>query len=128
MIIIFLIMIFKVASLKSYSIKNTRLVHNYRFDNLMMASNPPIWSSIDSFSILSRSILIIGKVAKGYGRGSKKLGVPTANIPYFDKELTENSFQNGVYFGWGKIASDTNIYPVIANIGKSPTFAGQVLL
>jgi len=33
---------------------------------------------------------------------------------------------NGVYFGWAKIESDSMIYPTIANIGKSPTFAGQV--
>ena len=70
-------------------------------------------------------------MASGYGRGSKKLGFPTANLPYFDSPLSSNHIMAGVYFGWaavdGKTPEDSSvIYPCVANIGKSPTFVGQV--
>jgi FAD synthase len=37
----------------------------------------------------------IGPVAAGYGRGSKKLGFPTANLPYFDDILQSSDIKNG---------------------------------
>jgi riboflavin kinase len=78
--------------------------------------------------LLPFKLLVFAPVAKGYGRGSKKLGVPTANIPYFSDQLVENNLKNGVYFGWGRVESEKNLYPVVANIGRSPTFVGQVIL
>jgi FAD synthase len=63
----------------------------------------------------------------GYGRGSKKLGVPTANLPHFDDEIARNSLKNGVYFGWGYLPSEGEILGCVANIGKSPTFVNQVI-
>ena len=53
------------------------------------------FSSRDSFTLLEKPILLIGEVAAGYGRGSKKLGVPTANLPYFDTKLAENNVARG---------------------------------
>lgn len=75
-----------------------------------------------------------GPVMAGYGRGSKKLGFPTANLPHFNSLLNEFQLKNGVYFGWAQIGNNNNngidtaveIYPVVANIGFSPTFANQV--
>jgi len=45
-----------------------------------------------------------GEVATGYGRGGKKLGVPTANLP---ESLFADSLRDvppGVYFGWAEVA------------------------
>ena len=36
---------------------------------------------INNYKMLSKILLLQGKVTTGYGRGSKKLGVPTANLP-----------------------------------------------
>ncbi|KAI1000222.1 hypothetical protein K3495_g7976 [Podosphaera aphanis] len=43
-----------------------------------------------------------GVVVKGFGRGSKELGMPTANIPIGTKEETRwiSGITSGVYFGW----------------------------
>lgn len=71
-------------------------------------------------------ILPEGPVSNGYGRGSKKLGVPTANLPHFDSEIKDSSLLNGVYFGWGYLPADGEILACVANIGKSPTFVNQV--
>lgn len=84
-----------------------------------------------------------GTVSTGYGRGSKKLGVPTANLP--ESQFAENlrSLPTGVYFGWAALegAAETNNdagkgapggggscsgpWKCVANVGYSPTFAGQ---
>lgn len=56
------------------------------------------WSSKDSFTLLEKCVLLIGNVTTGYGRGSKQLGVPTANLPYFDKQLTEYEVPRGMSF------------------------------
>ena len=75
--------------------------------------------------LLNKAILAQGIVASGYGRGSRKLGFPTANLPYFNEALQEANIKNGVYFGWGKVQGNEHKFPCIANIGLSPTFVGE---
>ena len=62
-----------------------------------------------------------GKVVKGFGRGSKKLGFPTANIDpsSWDIEITEQEY--GVYCGVVTIKNNIKKYCVFS-IGKNPTF------
>jgi riboflavin kinase len=80
------------------------------------------------WGILEKALFLRGEVKSGYGRGSKKLGFATANLPQFDELLNENCIERGVYFGWGRICNDNNkmeTYQCVANIGKSPTFEGM---
>ena len=82
--------------------------------------------STSGLGALKDAILLQGQVTHGYGRGSKKLGVPSANLPHFDAELRENGVSQGVYYGWSKVyGKEGNEVPCVANIGKSPTFEGQ---
>lgn len=64
----------------------------------------------------------------GYGRGSKTLGFPTANLPHFDSELREHSVKRGIYYGWASIAGEKEVFPCVTNIGVSPTFEDEVSL
>lgn len=67
-------------------------------------------------------------VVTGYGRGSKQLGVPTANM---DPEPIQQQLQQlpqGVYFGWaqldpsdGSAAADADIHKMVMNVGCRPT-------
>ncbi|KAF2136031.1 uncharacterized protein K452DRAFT_292751 [Aplosporella prunicola CBS 121167] len=42
-----------------------------------------------------------GTVIKGFGRGSKELGIPTANIPIEGLSVGGNDqLQSGIYYGW----------------------------
>lgn len=55
---------------------------------------------------LSQRMKFRGKVDSGYGRGGKKLGIPTANLP---ESLFSNALKDvaaGVYFGWAVIEGD----------------------
>ena len=67
----------------------------------------------------------IGKVHRGYGRGSRKLGYPTANFPQFESFLNRYNLKNGVYYGYARVPTFSSIYPFVCNIGLSPTFSGQ---
>ena len=44
-----------------------------------------------------------GRVIKGFGRGSRTLGIPTAN---FDEDVVKSipaAMQSGVYYGWANV-------------------------
>jgi riboflavin kinase len=43
-----------------------------------------------------------GQVVSGFGRGSKELGIPTANIPVTSVPWIDTA-KSGVYFGWAGI-------------------------
>lgn len=65
-----------------------------------------------------------GPVIKGFGRGSKVLGIPTANLSTegYSDLLTEHP--SGVYFGWAGL-SDRGIYKMAMSIGWNPYFSNS---
>jgi riboflavin kinase len=78
---------------------------------------------------LDRVIRLRGKIDAGYGRGGKKLGFPTANLP---SSLFQNALEEvptGVYMGWALIEGDASGRGVpqkaAVNVGYSPTFEGK---
>lgn len=79
-----------------------------------------------SYRLVSPLLHCTGVVRPGYGRGSKTLGFPTANLPDFDAELREHPVDRGVYYGWASIQGEKGLYPCVSNIGISPTFVGEV--
>lgn len=80
--------------------------------------------------MLKTMIYLRGQVDSGYGRGGKKLGIPTANLP---SSLFANALQNvptGVYFGWALIEGEGKkgravVHKAVVNVGYSPTFDGE---
>ncbi|KAI1124549.1 hypothetical protein F5Y10DRAFT_249102 [Nemania abortiva] len=91
-----------------------------------------------------------GAVISGFGRGSKELGIPTANLPV-DAAATPwiAEARSGVYFGWASlalpathpdsssssIANNNNttttttpfqIYPMVMSIGYNPFYKNSV--
>ncbi|KAK3955196.1 hypothetical protein QBC32DRAFT_311275 [Pseudoneurospora amorphoporcata] len=44
-----------------------------------------------------------GKVISGFGRGSKELGIPTANLPVDDETTWIKNIDSGIYFGWASL-------------------------
>jgi riboflavin kinase len=67
-----------------------------------------------------------GCVDQGYGRGGKKLGVPTANLPASLFQDALEDVATGVYFGWTALESEPGkIFKAVVNVGYSPTFEGK---
>eukprot|EP00270_Netrium_digitus_P002632 TRINITY_DN1299_c0_g1_i3.p1 TRINITY_DN1299_c0_g1~~TRINITY_DN1299_c0_g1_i3.p1 ORF type:complete len:281 (-),score=40.25 TRINITY_DN1299_c0_g1_i3:207-1025(-) len=72
-------------------------------------------------------LLLRGTVIHGFGRGSRKMGVPTANLAFEEvaHEVEEaGSAAWGVYCGWAQVPSVTgaSVLPMVMNIGPRPTF------
>ncbi|KAM5346623.1 hypothetical protein ACJ41O_009628 [Fusarium nematophilum] len=87
-----------------------------------------------------------GKVISGFGRGSKELGIPTANLPV-DDSVTPwiASIPSGVYFGYASLALPSthpdippssssspssptrfHIFPMVMSIGYNPFYKNTV--
>ncbi|KAF7548528.1 hypothetical protein G7046_g8648 [Stylonectria norvegica] len=82
-----------------------------------------------------------GEVIAGFGRGSKELGIPTANLPV-DASLTPwiSSIPSGVYFGYASLALPADhpdspstttpgsftIFPMVMSIGYNPFYKNTV--
>ncbi|KAF2837456.1 riboflavin kinase, partial [Patellaria atrata CBS 101060] len=90
-----------------------------------------------------------GQVIKGFGRGSKELGIPTANIPLSGLSIGgHDDLESGIYYGWAALllppstspplASDISyettttssvepqIYPMVMSIGWNPFYKNTV--
>ncbi|KAB2570199.1 Riboflavin kinase [Lasiodiplodia theobromae] len=53
-----------------------------------------------------------GKVIKGFGRGSKELGIPTANIPLAGLSVGgHEDLESGIYYGWAALDFVSNDQP-----------------
>ncbi|PVD36297.1 hypothetical protein C0Q70_03275 [Pomacea canaliculata] len=66
-----------------------------------------------------------GIVVKGYGRGSKELGIPTAN---FTEDVVRHLPCNlicGVYYGWACVDNGP-VLPMVTSIGWNPYYHNTV--
>jgi riboflavin kinase / FMN adenylyltransferase len=70
----------------------------------------------DAATLLGRDFSVSGRVIRGAGRGSRKLGFPTANIDYAGRLMP----LGGVYAVW--VVVDGKRYYGVANLGTNPTF------
>ncbi|KAF8250280.1 riboflavin kinase [Wilcoxina mikolae CBS 423.85] len=80
-----------------------------------------------------------GPVIKGFGRGSKELQIPTANIPISGLSVGGcDNVDSGVYFGFASLDLPTstttaeeelkagNIFPMVMSIGWNPFYKNEV--
>ncbi|KAJ0787911.1 putative riboflavin kinase [Helianthus annuus] len=81
---------------------------------------PPFDDWIDG-TLLLEPWHIGGPFIKGYGRGSKVLGIPTANLSVEGYASVLSEHPAGVYFGWAKL-STRGFYKMVMSIGWNPYF------
>jgi riboflavin kinase len=81
-----------------------------------------------------------GKVLTGFGRGSRDLGIPTANLPVDGPEAASwiADARSGVYFGWASLAlpdegsgwddgtTKFRVWPMVMSIGYNPFYKNTV--
>ncbi|KAF7313608.1 Flavokinase domain-containing protein [Mycena chlorophos] len=83
-------------------------------------------------------ILLSGPVQKGFGRGGKELGCPTANLP--DESITPISTvaKTGVYYGYAQVLpptegaeqfgpDDFKVQPMVMSLGWNPFYKNKQL-
>ncbi|KAM4709447.1 riboflavin kinase [Discoglossus pictus] len=62
-----------------------------------------------------------GEVVKGFGRGSKELGIPTANFPEHVVDNIPADLSTGIYYGWGCVG-DGDVHKMVMSIGWNPFY------
>jgi riboflavin kinase len=94
----------------------------------------PIWTNVNK---LKEPIELTSNIVHGFGRGGKKLGIPTANLdmtPEIEGKLVD--LVSGVYYGWAEFiptsaSSEENVkegldynrkLPMVMSIGFNPYF------
>ncbi|KAK6508019.1 riboflavin kinase [Arthrobotrys musiformis] len=77
-------------------------------------------------------VRLSGKIISGFGRGSKELGIPTANIP---TEGLPEFIESGIYYGWAGLQSSEcgsssdkgdAIFPMVMSVGWNPFYKNTV--
>ncbi|KAJ9165652.1 Riboflavin kinase [Coniochaeta hoffmannii] len=85
-------------------------------------------------------LLMSGRVLSGFGRGSKDLGIPTANLPVDGPEAASwiADAKSGVYFGWAALqlpdegstweegGKKWRVWPMVMSIGYNPFYKNTV--
>jgi len=64
---------------------------------------------------------VSGPIIKGFGRGSKELGIPTANFPMEVVKTIPKELDQGVYYGWANI-DNGEVHKVVLSIGWNPFY------
>ncbi|KAG0056452.1 riboflavin kinase [Gryganskiella cystojenkinii] len=92
-------------------------------------------------------IKMSGTVIKGFGRGSKDLGIPTANLPEEAIAAQEDHLPTGIYYGWAQVVVKNNpslttesassstsslatscpatVYPMVMSLGWNPFYKNE---
>ena len=65
-----------------------------------------------------------GEVIKGFGRGSRELGIPTANFNEQVVSSLPSDLETGIYFAWTQLENDCNgiIRKAVVSIGWNPYY------
>ncbi|KAM4577188.1 riboflavin kinase [Odontesthes bonariensis] len=62
-----------------------------------------------------------GEVIRGFGRGSKELGIPTANFPDSVVDNLPSDISTGIYYGWACVGNG-DLYKMVMSIGWNPYY------
>lgn len=84
---------------------------------------------------MEKTFYLRGKVVRGFGRGSKLLGFPTANLDpkAFAKEM--DGVPRGVYVGFASVKredsskqsdSEKGVFQTMVSLGTAPQFSDHV--
>jgi len=64
-----------------------------------------------------------GEVIKGFGRGSKELGIPTANFSEQIVASLPSDLETGIYFAWTQLEGDQDLVrKAVVSIGWNPYY------
>ncbi|XP_056274088.1 riboflavin kinase [Pseudoliparis swirei] len=62
-----------------------------------------------------------GEVIRGFGRGSKELGIPTANFSDAVVDTLPGDIGTGIYYGWACVGNG-EVYKMVMSIGWNPYY------
>ncbi|KAH8419030.1 hypothetical protein KR222_000993 [Zaprionus bogoriensis] len=69
-------------------------------------------------------IFVSGEIVRGFGRGSKELGIPTANLSLEAVKSLPESLHTGVYYGWANV-NNGDVHKMVLSIGWNPFYGNK---
>jgi len=82
--------------------------------------------------VLPAPIYLSANVVHGFKRGSKELGIPTANLDMDvvnnmlkEKGHNETGLKTGIYYGWAKLGSSDTIHRTVISVGWNPYYKNE---
>ncbi|KAH8369471.1 hypothetical protein KR009_011989 [Drosophila setifemur] len=66
-------------------------------------------------------VYVGGEIVRGFGRGSKELGIPTANFPLDVVKSLPESLPTGAYYGWASVDNGP-VHKMVLSIGWNPFY------
>nr|XP_033782791.1 riboflavin kinase isoform X1 [Geotrypetes seraphini] len=94
------------------------LVRSFRLRGLLPSR---CFSCCDSAAMKHLPYFCRGEVVRGFGRGSKELGIPTANFPEHVVDSLPLDLTTGIYYGWGCVANE-GVHKIVVSIGWNPYY------
>lgn len=70
-----------------------------------------------------KSILLQAPVVQGFQRGSKELGIPTANLDMNVLGEAGSDLETGIYFGWAKLKGKH--FECVVSVGWNPFYKNE---
>lgn len=69
---------------------------------------------------------VAGEVIKGFGRGGKDIGCPTANLPTEALEACPGATSScGIYVGWASVGDDHTVHKMVMSVGWNPFYQNE---
>jgi riboflavin kinase len=68
-------------------------------------------------------VVLTAKVVHGFNRGSKELGIPTANLDMEQLGRKGVDLETGIYYGWATLRGSR--YQAVVSIGWNPYFKNE---
>lgn len=91
------------------------------------AMRTELYSKKSNIEWLLEPVTLSGKVERGFGRGSRDLGTPTANLPASLLDGVVATERNGVYLGFGVVPGVSKApSKMVASIGYNPTYQEEI--
>ncbi|EDV92914.1 putative riboflavin kinase [Drosophila grimshawi] len=66
-------------------------------------------------------ICACGEIVRGFGRGSKELGIPTANLAHEVVKSLPAALHTGVYYGWASV-NNGDVHKMVLSVGWNPFY------
>eukprot|EP00938_MAST-03A_sp_MAST-3A-sp1_P005496 g5496.t1 len=68
-----------------------------------------------------KPLMLKGTVVKGFQRGSKELGIPTANLSLEELGDTFPDSETGIYAGWAQV-DGKDVHKMVMSVGWNPFY------
>lgn len=86
---------------------------------------PPFNDRIGESIALDPPICLKGPVVKGFGRGSKELGIRTANLDAKSLAGSLAEAVTGIFFGWASVGNIPGAYKMVMSVGFNPFYSNK---